>query len=96
MKQYLVFGYYGFYPRGGMNDFIDSFDTEEEAYTRIKADHKLNEDYDPEYEFNLEYEYECDYYQVHNSEIKETLTFKAIDETGELKPFDPKNDSYFD
>jgi hypothetical protein len=31
MRRYALFAGSVFYPRGGMNDFIDSFDTREEA-----------------------------------------------------------------
>jgi hypothetical protein len=31
LKSYIVFCYADFYPAGGMNDFIASFDSEEEA-----------------------------------------------------------------
>lgn len=30
MKRYLVFGFDQYYPAGGMNDFIEAFDKEEE------------------------------------------------------------------
>lgn len=30
-KRYWLFGGYGFYPRGGMRDFIESYETLEEA-----------------------------------------------------------------
>ncbi len=29
-KRYILFGYLGYYPRGGMNDALISFNTEEE------------------------------------------------------------------
>jgi hypothetical protein len=32
MKRYLLFAGYQYYPRGGWTDFIDSFDTKEEAF----------------------------------------------------------------
>lgn len=31
MKQYLLFGFDQYYPSGGWNDFLDSFDSVEEA-----------------------------------------------------------------
>lgn len=36
MKRFMLFGMWQYYPRGGMKDFIDSFDTEEEAIAEIK------------------------------------------------------------
>lgn len=36
MKQYAVFAYDGYYASGGMNDFLVSFDTIEEAEDWIK------------------------------------------------------------
>jgi len=35
MKRYMLFGYWKYYPSGGMHDFIDSFDTIDEAWQRI-------------------------------------------------------------
>lgn len=37
VKRFLLFIFDEFYPRGGWNDFVDSFDTLEEAQTRAKA-----------------------------------------------------------
>ena len=42
MKQYLLFAGFSYYPSGGWNDFIDSFDTNEEALTYKKE----NDNYD--------------------------------------------------
>lgn len=36
MKRYAVFGFEGYYPSGGWNDFLESFDTVEEALKRAK------------------------------------------------------------
>jgi hypothetical protein len=36
MKQYILFAFHHFYPQGGMEDMIDSFDTLQEAEDRIK------------------------------------------------------------
>jgi hypothetical protein len=35
MKRYMLFAYYRYYPAGGMNDFIDSYDTIEEALAHV-------------------------------------------------------------
>lgn len=37
MKRFLLFTYYGYYPRGGMSDFVDSFDEIDEAMVRAKS-----------------------------------------------------------
>ncbi len=39
MKRYILFGYDGYYPRGGWNDFIASFDTVAEAFDAIRRDY---------------------------------------------------------
>ena len=36
MKQYILFAFWNYYPSGGMDDMIDSFDTLQEAEDRIK------------------------------------------------------------
>lgn len=36
-KRYLLFGFDGYYPSGGFNDLIDSYDTIDEAIAKIKA-----------------------------------------------------------
>mgnify|MGYP001161531519 CR=1 FL=1 len=36
MKQYILFAFWNYYPSGGMDDMIDSFDTLQEAEGRIK------------------------------------------------------------
>lgn len=35
MKRYLLFGFDDHFPKGGMNDFIDDFDSLEEAHTEF-------------------------------------------------------------
>ena len=46
MKQFLLFGYDTYYPSGGMRDFKESYDTEEEAsaayLTAKRANHLGN------------------------------------------------------
>lgn len=37
MKRYMVFVYSTYYPCGGMRDFVESYDTSEEAETAAKA-----------------------------------------------------------
>ena len=46
-KRYLVFGYSSYYPTGGMNDLVDSFDTVKECIECIKND---SEDYHEVYD----------------------------------------------
>jgi hypothetical protein len=38
MKRYLLFGYFGFYPEGAMNDFIDEFDSIKELADFLKEE----------------------------------------------------------
>lgn len=38
MKYYFVFGYDRYYPQGGMNDFLKSFETFEEAAEFIESE----------------------------------------------------------
>jgi len=45
MKRYLLFAFYVYYPQGGMDDMIDSFDTLEEAKDRIRGLREHYEDY---------------------------------------------------
>ena len=40
MKRYMLFGYYNYYPEGGMNDFKGYFDSINQMY-----DHILHSDY---------------------------------------------------
>ena len=45
MKRFLVFAGYCYYPDGGMNDFLEDFDTLEEARSfeaKIKEECKFN------------------------------------------------------
>ncbi|XOS93128.1 hypothetical protein ACLMAB_05675 [Brevibacillus laterosporus] len=44
MKQYLLFGFSDSYPRGGMNDFLFSFDTIEEFYG-LFTEKEIKEEY---------------------------------------------------
>lgn len=37
-KRYMLFGFDRYYPSGGMDDFIDSFDTLPEIVEKIKKD----------------------------------------------------------
>ena len=45
MKQYILFAFWNYYPSGGMDDMIDSFDTLQEAEDRIKELKDHYEDY---------------------------------------------------
>lgn len=54
MKRYLVFGHDVYYPCGGINDLIGSFETEEE----------INEYFTEKMNNKEKYFSECDYYQV--------------------------------
>jgi len=38
MKQYILFAFHYYYPQGGMDDMVSSFDTQQEAedYIRLK------------------------------------------------------------
>ena len=40
MKKYLLFGYEDFYPEGGVHDFVDSFDSIDEAKAYTDEDRK--------------------------------------------------------
>lgn len=53
MKRYLAF--YGsiYYPRGGMDDFIGDFDTEEEAITSIELKHNSKNPQDEFWNYNF-------------------------------------------
>lgn len=53
MKRYFVFGYYKYYPRGGMNDFLANFETEEEANNYVSDKRK-----------STAIDYDYDYYEV--------------------------------
>lgn len=56
-KRYLLFGYDTYYPLGGMNDLIDSFDTIEEAIDAIKNDNSdCHEIYDRIEGINIDFE----------------------------------------
>ena len=54
MKQFLLFGYDTYYPSGGMRDFKESYDTEEEANAAGRA--------------LLKAEWPCDHWQVVDTE----------------------------
>jgi len=43
MKRYMLFGFLKHYPSGGMHDFIDSFDTVDEAFQRILDNPECND-----------------------------------------------------
>jgi len=45
MKQYILFAFWNYYPQGGMEDMIDSFDTLQEAEDRIKELREHYEEY---------------------------------------------------
>ena len=53
MKRYWVFRYEHYYPSGGMNDFVGSFDTFEEASKETKSDnaHILDQEKQLIYDF---------------------------------------------
>lgn len=42
MKRYALFSFYGYYPRGGMSDLYNTYDTPEEAFEAAKG---LSSDY---------------------------------------------------
>ncbi len=42
MKRFLLFAWYQFYPEGGMNDFVNSYDTVEEAKADVSKYEKLD------------------------------------------------------
>ncbi|MEQ6355193.1 hypothetical protein ABNX05_11240 [Lysinibacillus sp. M3] len=68
MKKYMLFGFDHYYPRGGMNDLIGTFDSKEEA-----DDHfiKLNR----EGEYIIKY----DEYQLFDTEKEEILGYTLPD-----------------
>lgn len=37
MKRYMVFGFGDYYPEGGMNDYLTSFDTEDQVSQYLEA-----------------------------------------------------------
>lgn len=46
MKQYALFQYLGYYPSGGWNDFMGTFDSPEDALTYVNSPkNKYPEDY---------------------------------------------------
>jgi hypothetical protein len=59
MKRYWLFYYDAYYPLGGMDDFIESFDSLEEAI---------------DYSKNLEISPSDSYYQVFDSHINEIVS----------------------
>jgi len=36
MKQYILFAFHNYYPQGGMDDMVSSFDTQQEAEDYIR------------------------------------------------------------
>jgi hypothetical protein len=43
MKQYILFAFWNYYPTGGMDDMVNSFDTQQEAEDYIR---ELKHSYD--------------------------------------------------
>lgn len=48
MKRYAAFAYPNFYPSGGFEDFIESFDTLDEAKAAVVAHHAKEDTFDPQ------------------------------------------------
>ena len=64
MKRFILFGFDEYYPKGGMTDFVNSFDTFDDAFDFVKLDLFL---YDMFQIYDLEYEKIL--LQEHTSEI---------------------------
>lgn len=44
-KRYILFGFYNYYPSGGMNDAIESFDEKEEILNDVEQYNSFGYDY---------------------------------------------------
>lgn len=64
LKRYLLFGFNTNYPNGGMDDFIDSFDTLNEVAEEIKKEY-----------IKKDKTFQKDHYQIYDTETK--VTFKS-------------------
>lgn len=64
MKQYLLFAYDDFYPLGGINDFVESFEYYEEIVPYIKNRYKPHSN---------------DWYQIINIEVGFVEVFETGD-----------------
>lgn len=74
MKRYLAFFGSDYYPSGGMNDFINDFDTIEEC--KKAFDEKIKEDFNPGYDTLEEHiPYQWSYSWAH---IYDTKTQKKV------------------
>jgi hypothetical protein len=47
MKRFAAFEFETYYPGGGFNDFLDTFDTVEEATAAVDAKHKAADAFSP-------------------------------------------------
>lgn len=71
MKRYFLFGFDNLYPSGGMGDFIEDFDSVENAIERIKK--QINENSFPEYE--------SDHYEVFDTKKNVRYHYDKEDES---------------
>lgn len=62
MKRYALFGMRNFYPNGGWNDFVDTFDDPREAGCWALKDIELEE---------------CDFFQIVDMELGTDITSKV-------------------
>ena len=74
MKRYLVFLGENYYPSGGMDDFLNDFDTPEECKKAIRE--SLAEGFDPRWESLEEYiskQYKSSWGHVYDTETRKEV-----------------------